>query len=85
MRNIFILSLIATAIVGCSATEQQQSRENFKQVEQGTGKVLENAGETVGAGVDALDKSWETPQEQRRKEIESEKELESEKDLGPAI
>jgi len=66
MNKLFIVGVIALILSACSANEQQ-SRETFKEVERNTGKVIGNAGEIVGAGVDALDKSWETPGEQRRK------------------
>ena len=73
----FVAIIFTAVVVGCSAAEQEQGRETFRNVERGTGQVLENAGEIVGAGADALDQSWETPAEQRRaRQLEGEDESE---------
>lgn len=71
MKKLILISF-CVLIVACSATDQESSRDKFKAVENSTGKVIGNAGEIVGAGVNALDKSWETPQEQEKKKEESE-------------
>lgn len=55
----------ATACSDSRPAQRGQSRAAFDKIERGTGEALEGAGDAVGAGVNKLDRTWETPQEQR--------------------
>lgn len=48
-------------------TARSELNTSAKRVERNAGEMLHGVGKEVNKGVDALDKSWETPTEQRQK------------------
>ncbi|MCC6953295.1 MAG: hypothetical protein IT290_04190 [Deltaproteobacteria bacterium] len=60
--------VLSITVSGCYASGRppEDARAAAKNVEVGTGKLLEGTGDLVEAGVNSAEEDWKTPQDRRR-------------------
>ncbi len=72
MKRAFMTAFVVLVFSACSNNSsnqrfddkgQQDTRSSMKRVERNAGEMVEEANHGIQRGVNALDKSWETPRE----------------------